>query len=223
MKKILIIALSLLVSFVLIGCGNKEETTYQTRPVKKTTATVVFSEGEIPTYEIKLSNGKSINIELYPDIAPITARNFAQLVESKFYDGVVFHRVMPDFMIQTGGYVYSNNGSVEKITEKDASTIKGEFTLNGWKNDLKHTAGVVSMARATDYNSASSQFFICVADYPSLNDNYAAFGKVIDQESLDVAVSISKYRTVDKVISGTRFQNFPANPIYIETIKRTDK
>ena len=122
--------------------------------------------------KIEMENGKEILIELYPDVAPITVANFEKLVNEGFYDGLIFHRVIKGFMIQ-GGDPEGNGmgGSNEKI--------KGEFSSNGVKNDLKHTRGVISMARSMMPNSASSQFFIMHEDAPHLDGNYAAFGKVV--------------------------------------------
>ena len=120
----------------------------------------------------ELENGKKIEIELYPDIAPITCDNFTKLVEDGFYDGLIFHRVIKGFMIQ-GGCPHGTG------TGGPGYSIKGEFAANGVKNDLKHTRGVVSMARAADPDSAGSQFFIMHADAPHLDGQYAAFGKVV--------------------------------------------
>ena len=121
---------------------------------------------------IEMQNGKNIEIELYPDKAPITVKNFEGLVKGGFYDGLIFHRVIEGFMIQ-GGCPYGNGmGGAD-------STIKGEFTANGVQNDLKHTRGVISMARSQDMDSASSQFFIMHDDAPHLDGQYAAFGKVV--------------------------------------------
>ena len=133
-----------------------------------------------------------ITVELYPDIAPITVKNFKKLVSEGFYDGLIFHRVIENFMIQggcpdgngTGGYTDANGNKV---------TIKGEFSSNGVKNTLAHTAGVISMARSSLPNSASSQFFICHANAPHLNGDYAAFGKVT--EGMDVVDAIAKVET----------------------------
>lgn len=121
---------------------------------------------------IEMENGAKIEIELYPETAPITVANFEKLVKSGFYDGLTFHRVIPGFMIQ-GGDPQGNGmgGSKEKI--------KGEFMSNGVENPLKHERGVISMARSFDPNSASSQFFIMHADAPHLDGQYAAFGKVV--------------------------------------------
>ncbi len=120
-----------------------------------------------------MANGDVMRAELYPEIAPETVANFIKLVEDKFYDGLTFHRVIPGFMIQGG----CPNGTG---TGGPGWSIKGEFASNGFKNDLKHERGVLSMARAMDPNSAGSQFFIMVDDAPYLDGQYAAFGKVIE-------------------------------------------
>ena len=120
-----------------------------------------------------MENGKKIKIELYPDAAPITTANFEKLVGQGFYDGLIFHRVISGFMIQGGDPMGTGfGGSKEKI--------KGEFLANGVMNPIKHERGVISMARANDPNSASSQFFIMHEDAPFLDGNYAAFGRVIE-------------------------------------------
>ena len=121
---------------------------------------------------IELENGKEIEIELYPDIAPISCENFEKLVTEKFYDGLTFHRVIPGFMIQGGCPEGTGTGG-------PGWKIKGEFLANGVPNNLKHTRGVLSMARAMDPNSAGSQFFIMHEDSPHLDGQYAAFGKVV--------------------------------------------
>ena len=121
----------------------------------------------------EMENGKQIKAELYPDIAPITVENFVKLVKEGFYDGLIFHRVIPGFMIQGGCPEGNGMGG-------PGYHIKGEFAANGIKNDLKHTRGVLSMARAMDPNSAGSQFFIMHEDAPHLDGQYAAFGKVVE-------------------------------------------
>ena len=128
---------------------------------------------------IEMENGKVILIELYPEVAPITVKNFEKLVSEGFYDGLIFHRVIKGFMIQGGDPEGTGmGGSKEKI--------KGEFAQNGVKNDLKHTRGVISMARSMMPNSASSQFFIMHQDAPHLDGGYAAFGKVVEgMEAVD--------------------------------------
>lgn len=134
-----------------------------------------------PIVTIQMESGSEIKIELYPQIAPNTVRNFVNLVESGFYDGTIFHRVIPSFMIQGGDPEGTGMGGSGK-------NIFGEFSINGFNNNLKHTRGVISMARAYDLNSASSQFFIMVDDAPHLDGSYASFGKVIS--GLDKADNI---------------------------------
>ena len=121
---------------------------------------------------IEMENGKTIEIELYPEIAPISCENFEKLVKQGFYDGLTFHRVISGFMIQGG--CPEGNG-----TGGPGWQIKGEFAANGVKNNLKHTRGVLSMARSMMPNSAGSQFFIMHEDAPHLDGQYAAFGKVV--------------------------------------------
>ena len=134
---------------------------------------------------IEMENGAKIEIELYPEFAPETVKNFESLVESGFYDGLTFHRVIHGFMIQGGDPLGTGFGGSEK-------KIKGEFRQNGFlKNTLRHERGVISMARSFDPNSASSQFFIMHADAPHLDGAYAAFGKVISGiEAVDEIAAI---------------------------------
>lgn len=133
-----------------------------------------------------MENGKKIKLELYPETAPITVKNFEKLVSEGFYDGLIFHRVINGFMIQGGDPEGTGmGGSKEKI--------KGEFASNGVKNDLKHTRGVISMARSMMKDSASSQFFIMHQDAPHLDGDYAAFGKVV--EGMDVVDEIAECET----------------------------
>jgi len=128
-----------------------------------------------------MDNGEIMKAELYPDIAPLTVENFVKLIEDQFYDGLKFHRVIPGFMIQGGCPQGTGTGG-------PGHTIKGEFAANGFQNNLKHEAGVLSMARASNPDSAGSQFFIMVDDAPYLDGQYAAFGRLI--EGLDVARNI---------------------------------
>ena len=126
-----------------------------------------------PIITIEMENGGVIKAELYPDVAPITVKNFVDLAKKGFYDGLIFHRVIPGFMIQGGDPTGTGMGG-------PGHTIKGEFSANGVKNDLKHTRGVLSMARSMMPNSAGSQFFIMHQNAPHLDGQYAAFGKVIE-------------------------------------------
>ncbi len=151
---------------------------------------------------ITMKDGGVIKAELYPNIAPITVTNFLNLVDEKFFDGLIFHRVISGFMIQGGGYD-------ENMNHKDAESIKGEFDANGFKNDLKHERGVLSMARTSFPNSASSQFFIMHQDAPHLDGKYAAFGKVT--EGMDVVDRIANVKT--------NFADAPLEPQVIESIR----
>ena len=158
---------------------------------------------------INFTDGKTINLELYPDVAPITVQNFVKLAEEGFYNGLCFHRVIKNFMIQGGGFVYKNG-----LVHKGAPSIKGEFLANGVKNYLHHDPGVISMARTNIMDSASSQFFICVADCSFLDGQYAGFGKVRDQQSLDNAIAISTVKTH----SWTYYDDVPSEPVVIQSI-----
>lgn len=125
-----------------------------------------------PIVTITMESGGQIEVELYPEVAPNTVNNFVSLVSKGFYDGTVFHRVIPGFMIQGGDPEGTGMGGPDYC-------IRGEFTSNGFKNDLAHTRGVISMARTGDPNSAGSQFFLMTSDSPHLDGDYAAFGKVV--------------------------------------------
>lgn len=135
---------------------------------------------------IEMENGKEIELELYPDIAPISCENFEKLVKSGFYDGLIFHRVISGFMIQGGCPDGTGMGG-------SGWHIKGEFLANGVANPLSHTRGVLSMARASHPDSAGSQFFIMHKDSPFLDGNYAAFGKVVS--GMDVVDEIAAVPT----------------------------
>ena len=136
-----------------------------------------------PIVTINMENGGLIKVELYPEVAPNTVNNFIDLINRGFYDGLIFHRVIPGFMIQGGCPEGSGMGN-------PGYSIKGEFSRNGFKNELKHKKGVLSMARSGDPNSAGSQFFLMVNDSPHLDDQYASFGKVI--EGIEIADEIVK-------------------------------
>ena len=138
-----------------------------------------------PIVTFKTTAG-TFKAELYPEVAPNTVNNFISLVKKGFYDGTIFHRVIPGFMIQGGDPEGSGMGG-------PGYGIKGEFSANGFKNDLRHTRGVLSMARSMRPNSAGSQFFVMVADAPHLDGQYAAFGKVIEgMEAADAIVSAKR-------------------------------
>lgn len=152
--------------------------------------------------EITMENGKTIRVELMPEAAPLAVENFEKLVREGFYDGLTFHRVIPGFMIQGGCPEGTGMGG-------PGYTIKGEFRANGVANDLRHTRGVLSMARAQDPNSAGSQFFIMHADAPHLDGQYAAFGRVV--EGMDVVDEIA-------AVSTDRMDR-PRTPVVIKTMR----
>jgi peptidyl-prolyl cis-trans isomerase B (cyclophilin B) len=152
-----------------------------------------------PIVTLEMENGNTIKIELYPAVAPQTVKNFVSLVSAGFYDGLIFHRVIPGFMIQGGDPDGTGMGGSKQ-------TIPGEFTANGVKNDLTHDRGIISMARTSDPNSASSQFFIVVKASSHLDGQYASFGKVIEgMEEVDRIVSVEKNRG-DKPLEDQRMK-----------------
>ena len=154
-----------------------------------------------PIVTIEMEDGGEIQIELYAETAPNTVRNFVSLVSKGFYNGTTFHRVIPGFMIQGGDPEGNGMGG-------PGYTIAGEFAMNGFHNDLKHTRGVLSMARAMDPNSAGSQFFIMVEDAPHLDNQYAAFGRVIT--GMDVWDRI--------VATRTNFRDMPLKPQVMKSV-----
>jgi peptidyl-prolyl cis-trans isomerase B (cyclophilin B) len=185
-----LIALLLLVS----GCGGgnnnannlSDAATSNNEPASTQEASPmngVDTSGDNPIVTIEMDSGKTITVELYPRIAPNTVNNFISLVKKGFYDGTIFHRIIPGFMIQGGDPDGTGMGG-------PGYSIEGEFTSNGFENKLKHTAGVLSMARSQSPDSAGSQFFLMVADAPHLDGAYAAFGKVT--EGMDVVNEIVK-------------------------------
>ena len=207
MKKLVSVLMAvLLVALGVTACGNKNN---EKSPESTPTATPKQEEKNTDDvyankigFTIEMEDGGVMKGELYPDVAPITVANFVKLAESKFYDGLIFHRVIPGFMIQGGGFD-------KDLNPKEADSIKGEFSANGVENPLKHTRGVLSMARTMIPDSASSQFFIMHEDAPHLDGQYAAFGKIT--EGLDV---------VDKIAeTATDFSDAPLQPQVIEYIK----
>ena len=160
-----------------------------------------------PKIKIVVEGFGEMYAELYPEVAPITVKNFMDLVRAKFFDGLIFHRVIPGFMIQGGGFDTN-------FDQKEAKSIKGEFRANGFKNDLKHERGVLSMARTSAPNSASSQFFIMHARAPHLDGQYAAFGKVY--EGLEV---IDKIANVPTTVKMWMYQDCPRKDVVITTIE----
>lgn len=192
--------------------SNQEKVTETTKEVEisteDTTESKTVSAEELEELKtekkfatIKLTTGEQIKLALYPKIAPISVENFIKLANEHFYDGIIFHRVIADFMIQTGDPTGTGTGGSE-------NKIKGEFKSNGVENPLSHKKGILSMARATDKDSASSQFFITVADSTYLDGEYAAFGEVIEGQDVADKISLVETDNMDK----------PLEEIKIETI-----
>ncbi|MCC3867429.1 peptidylprolyl isomerase [Terrisporobacter mayombei] len=178
-------------AMALVGCSQGEMNNEVRTPPK-----------ELPIATIVIKNYGTIEAELYPHIAPNTVNNFIYLANSGFYDGLTFHRVIKDFMIQGGDPNGDGSGG-------PGYSIKGEFTKNKFQNDLKHTEGVLSMARSQNKNSGGSQFFIMTKDSPHLDGQYAAFGKVI--KGIDIVHEIENIKT------GTNDK--PEKGVIIESIK----
>ena len=168
-----------------------------------------------PVVTITMTNGDVMKAELYPEIAPNTVNNFISLVQKGFYDGLIFHRVISGFMIQGGDPQGTGMGG-------PGYSIKGEFAMNGVRNDLKHTRGVLSMARSMMPNSAGSQFFIMHANAPHLDGQYEAFGKVV--EGLDVVDKIASVRTgwQDKPVEEQKIQSMTVE-LFGETYPEPEK
>ena len=154
-----------------------------------------------PIVTFTMESGKTFKAELYPDIAPQSVNNFISLIKKGFYDGLIFHRVIPGFMIQGGDPEGTGMGG-------PGYSIKGEFASNGFKNDLKHTKGVLSMARSMMPDSAGSQFFIMHETSPHLDGDYAAFGKITEGQDF-----------VDEIaLTETGFQDRPVTPQVMKTV-----
>lgn len=189
-KKKWIITSFLVAALSLVGCSSNTEDEVRTPPEELPVATIVFKDYG------------TVEAELYPHIAPNTVNNFISLANSGFYDNLTFHRIIKDFMIQGGDPEGTGIGG-------PGYSIKGEFTSNDFKNDLKHTEGVLSMARSQDNDSAGSQFFIMTKEAPHLDGQYASFGKVIS--GMDIIHEIENVETDSN--------DKPLKDIVIESIK----
>lgn len=192
-KSLVFIFSALLVLFSLAGCGTQAENGISKDSNDGKSGNNASEKSgypsdvtENPIVTITMENNDEIKLELYPDIAPNTVANFVTLINKGFYDGLIFHRVIPDFMIQGGDPAGNGTGG-------PGYSIFGEFDANGFENNLKHERGVLSMARTSDPNSAGSQFFIMVSESSNLDGQYAAFGKVIEgMEVVDSIVSVER-------------------------------
>ncbi len=194
-KKIIVTMMAFALCLSLAACTGSKSTD------SSSSETVNYSNAANPVAEIVMSDGGVIKVELYPEAAPNTVNNFISLANSGFYDGLTFHRIIPGFMIQGGDPSGDGTGGPDY-------SIAGEFEDNGFENGLKHTRGVISMARAQSYDSAGSQFFIMVADTQSLDGQYAAFGKVT--EGMEV---------VDRIVGAERdSRDKPKEPIVMTKV-----
>lgn len=183
MKRILCVVMSLIMCAMLLTACHEESVPLQDK--------IDVTGMEKVNVVIMLKGGDEMTLELYPKIAPVTVQNFVDLATSGFYDGLIFHRIIEDFVVQGG----DPNGDG---TGGSSTNIKGEFSENGFENTLKHEKGVISMARSNDYNSASSQFFICTsnnANVTNLDGQYAAFGKLT--KGWDVLEKLNSVKTDD--------------------------
>ncbi|MGV8981751.1 peptidylprolyl isomerase [Clostridium sp.] len=195
LKKVMALFTAFLVIFA-VGCSNKDKTKVESNSKvaekvepSKEIKTEKTANDKNPIVTIEMDDGSIIEVELYPEIAPNTVRNFVSLVQSGFYNGLIFHRVMPGFMIQGGDPQGTGSGG-------PGYSIAGEFSNNEFENSLKHERGIISMARSEDRNSAGSQFFIMVNAASSLDGDYASFGKVIKgMETADKIVSVKTQGT----------------------------
>lgn len=197
-----------ILSFVLVGCGSKEKDDMVQSDSENGTTTVDYlsketekkSEDSNPVATIEMEDGGIIKVELFPEIAPNTVRNFIYLANDKFYDGLIFHRVIEGFMIQGGDPIGNGTGGPDY-------SIYGEFSNNKFVNSLSHERGVISMARARDMNSAGSQFFIMHQDNPSLDGDYAAFGKVTEGMDVVDKIATTKTNNSDKPVTDIKIKS----------------
>ncbi|MBR1416513.1 MAG: peptidylprolyl isomerase [Bacilli bacterium] len=209
MKKIKTIILMLISIILLTGCQTKtEELLGINFDVEGNTSDEFNYDTDNPTVAMKIKGYGAIVIELYPNIAPNTVNNFIYLVKTGFYDNNTFHRLMPGFVLQGGDKEGTGAGG-------PGYHIQGEFTSNNFKNDLKHTKGIVSMARATLPNSAGSQFFIMLGSATHLDGQYAAFGKVID--GMNIIEKIEKKEKIADKESGKLATNLVLEKALVNT------
>ncbi|KAB7671176.1 peptidylprolyl isomerase [Bacillus sp. B1-b2] len=190
---------TMLLIIILAGCGSSSDQETKKSSESNASNSTVTSSSDNPIVTITMEDEAKIEIELFPSVAPNTVNNFITLVQDGFYDGLTFHRVIPDFMIQGG----DPNGDG---TGDPGYSIEGEFSGNGVENNLKHERGVLSMARSQMPDSAGSQFFIMVADAPHLDGEYASFGKVVSgMDVVDKIVSVER-DSADKPVTEVKMK-----------------
>jgi peptidyl-prolyl cis-trans isomerase B (cyclophilin B) len=192
-----------LVMLLITSCGEEKKLPTHDDTENGTVEEVSFSETDLETdfVKIEMMDGGIMIVELYPEIAPETVKNFKKLVKEGFYNGIIFHRVIEGFVIQGGDPTGTGRGGSKE-------TIKGEFGINGFTNNLRHQRGVISMARSNDYDSASSQFFICHGDCrASLDGRYAGFGKLIAGFDVLDKIATTKTNASDKPVTDQRISS----------------
>jgi len=202
MKKAVLIILSAVLLLAFCACNSDDADNNSSQAEVKGNEKTMNYDTKNPVVEIEIKDYGKVVAELYPDIAPNTVNNFISLIKKGFYDNNTMHRCIAGFMLQGGDPTGTGTGG-------PGYSIKGEFTANGFTNDLKHTEGVLSMARATPYDSAGSQFFIMLGSAPHLDGEYAAFGKVI--EGIDVVKKVA-----DTVVPG--YNGILAHPLTITKV-----
>lgn len=202
-----LLSVIIMTSFVLVGCGSNESQTNEKKQDEEVEDVndskdnnESYTKEDNPLVTIEMKDGKKIDIELYPEVAPNTVNNFISLIDKGYYDGLIFHRVIPGFMVQGGDSKGDGSGG-------PGYGIKGEFEANDIENDIVHSRGILSMARTEDPDSAGSQFFIMTKDSSHLDGEYAGFGKVID--GMDV---------VDEIVESEADQN--DKPLMPQTMKK---
>ena len=203
-----------LMAFTMGGCKSQTSSTdTAVTPKVVTPSTTATTKNTVkPIVTIEMEDGAKIKIELDPSVAPNTVNNFVSLVQKKFYDGLIFHRVVPGFMIQGGDPKGTGTGD-------PGYSIKGEFTENGVKNTLKHTRGIISMARGQESDSAGSQFFIMVKDSDFLDGKYAAFGKVLEgMDEVDKIVATESDNTEQGGNGGKPLKNQKMKTVTVDTL-----
>ena len=212
---LLVIVMLVTGMFCLFGC--KDEASEETPENQENQLGEGTNMANIATFIITDQNGvdRTIKIQLHPDKAPISVANFTNLANSGYYDGLYFHRIVPYGCLQGGGYKIEGNTIMES---PDVPAIYGEFASNGWaQNDIKHVFGTISMARTNVPDSATSQFFLCIGDYPSWDGEYAGFGTIVDEEESRnnlVALSQSRYGNI-----GYGFTTFPYPFLIIKSVR----
>lgn len=203
-NKVWLLTILVIFSFTVVGCGKEVKEVKEEKllginyEIEENETNLSKYDTKNPVVAMYVEGYGSIVMELYPEIAPNTVYNFISLTKAGFYDNNSFHRLVSGFVLQGGDPDGTGMGG-------PGYSIKGEFTENGFDNELKHTQGVLSMARSQDYDSAGSQFFIMLEDNDSLDGSYAAFGKVID--GFDIITDVAKNETITDPNSGKLTKN----------------